>query len=231
MIPSSLQSVLLLAATIGIFAASSALQRRLQIVLFHPILITILAMILLLRYADVSFEQYHDVAGRYIDFWLKPAIVALGVPLYRQFSTIRPQIMPILASQLAGCIAGLLTVVLIAGWLGAMPQVAISMAPKSVTTPIAIEVSKTLGGIPPLTAAVVVTTGIFGAMFGFSITRLCRITSPIAASLAVGTATHAVGTSAAMSISQRYGAYSSLGLTLNGILTAILAPYILSWIS
>ena len=102
-----------------------------------------------------------------------------------------------------------------------------SLAPKSVTTPIAMEVSKATGGIPSLTAAVVVVVGLFGAVFGFKVLRVGHVGSPIAQGLSMGTATHAVGTSTAMEISGKYGAYASLGLTLNGIMTAIFTPTIL----
>lgn len=218
--------IVLLAITLSIFAGASALRRQINNPILNPILLTVVVMIVVLKFFDISYSAYQR-AGHYIDFWLKPAVVALAVPLYKQLPVIRKQLLPVMASQIAGCVAGLISVMLIAHWLGASQQVVCSMAPKAVTTPIAIEVSQVIGGIPPLTAAVVVTTGIFGAIFGFSITRLCRIYSPIAASIAVGTATHAVGTSAAIEISQRFGAYSSLGLIINGMLTAILAPFIL----
>ena len=118
-------------------------------------------------------------------------------------------------------------VVVIAKLLGATPEIICSLAPKSVTTPIAMEVSKATGGIPSLTAAVVVVVGLFGAVFGFKVLRVGHVGSPIAQGLSMGTATHAVGTSTAMEISGKYGAYASLGLTLNGIMTAIFTPTIL----
>ena len=140
---------------------------------------------------------------------------------------IKKQLLPILLSQLVGCLVGIVSVVLVAKLLGATPDVICSLAPKSVTTPIAMEVSNTTGGIPSLTAAVVVLVGLFGAVFGFKILTLGRVKSPIAQGLSMGTASHAIGTSASMEISRKYGAYASLGLTLNGILTALLTPAIL----
>ena len=169
----------------------------------------------------------HIRGGEYIDFWLKPAVVALGLPLYRQLPAIRKQVLPLLVSELCGCVAGIVSVVVIAKLLGASHEVIMSLAPKAVTTPIAMEVSAAVGGIPSLTAAVVVSTGIFGGIAGFKILKLSRVKSPIAQGLSMGTAAHAVGTSAAMERSERYGAFSSLGLTLNGLLTAILAPFVL----
>ena len=175
----------------------------------------------------IDYETYNE-GGKYIDFWLKPAVVALGVPLYRQLESIKKQMLPLLIAEIAGCVIGIISVVLIAELLGASREVILSIAPKAVTTPIAMEISTATGGIPSLTAAVVVCTGIFGAMAGFSMASISRLRSQIATGLSIGTASHAVGTSAAMQRSQRYGAYSSLGLTLNGPFTALLAPFILS---
>lgn len=218
----------LIAVTFLVYLGAQWLQRRLGgISLMSPILLSIAVLIGLLVVTDIDYETYQE-GGQYIDFWLKPAVVALGVPLYRQMEKIRRQMLPILLAELAGCVAGLVSVVLLAELFGATREVAVSLAPKAVTTPIAIEISQTMGGITPLTAAVVVCTGIFGSMAGFSMVKLSRVKSPIAGSLSIGTASHAVGTAAAMERGgERYGAFSSLGLTLNGLLTAILAPYIL----
>jgi predicted murein hydrolase (TIGR00659 family) len=217
---------LLLALTFGAFALFKELQRRTGWVLLNPILLTIALLILFLKLTGISYETYQE-GGQLIEFWLKPAVVALGVPLYLQLEMIKKQLLPILLSQLVGCLVGIVSVVLVAKLLGATPDVICSLAPKSVTTPIAMEVSNTTGGIPSLTAAVVVLVGLFGAVFGFKILTLGRVKSPIAQGLSMGTASHAIGTSAAMEVSRKYGAYASLGLTLNGILTALLTPAIL----
>ena len=217
---------LLLALTFGVFAMFKALQKRMGWVLLNPILLTIATLILYLKCADISYETYSE-GGELIAFWLKPAVVALGVPLYLQLEMIKKQWMPILLSQLVGCLVGVVSVVLIAKGLGATPDVICSLAPKSVTTPIAMEVSNATGGIPSLTAAVVVMVGLFGAVFGFRVLDMGRVKSPIAQGLSMGTASHAIGTSAAMEVSRKYGAYASLALTLNGILTSILAPMVL----
>ena len=217
---------LLLALTFGVFAMFKGLQKKTGWVLLNPILFTIAALILFLKLSGISYETYNE-AGELIAFWLKPAVVALGVPLYLQLEMIKKQWLPILLSQLVGCLVGVISVVLIAKGLGASPDVICSLAPKSVTTPIAMEVSNATGGIPSLTAAVVVMVGLFGAVFGFKVLDMGRVKIPIAQGLSMGTASHAIGTSAAMEVSRKYGAYASLGLTLNGILTAILAPMVL----
>ena len=226
----------LLAITFGFYFGAKLLQHYAGLlkgrwlsklkVLLNPILVAILTIILFLELTGVSYETYHD-AGSLVEFWLKPAVVALGVPLYLELSMIKKQWMPILVSQLAGCVVGLIAVTLIAKFMGASPDVIMSLAPKSVTTPIAMEVSKSVGGIPSLTAVVVVVVGLFGAIFGYKILQVGHVGSPIAQGLSLGTASHAVGTSRAMELSGKYGAYASLGLTLNGILTALLTPTIL----
>lgn len=216
----------LLALTFGTYFLAKVLQKKTGILLLNPILLTIAVLILFLKITHISFETYNE-GGHLIEFWLKPAVVALGVPLYLQLETIKKQLLPILLSQLAGCIVGVVSVVLIARFMGASEEVILSLAPKSVTTPIAMEVTKTIGGIPSLTAAVVVCVGLLGAVCGFKTMQLMRVESPIAQGLSMGTAAHAVGTSTAMDISSKYGAYAGLGLTLNGIFTALLTPTLL----
>lgn len=219
---------LLLSLTIGIFYLSRRLQQRAAWEWFNPILITIALLIFILHFAGLSYEEYEE-SGQFIDFWLKPAVVALGVPLYLQLQQIRKLWLPILISQLVGCIVGIVSVVCIAQTLGASHIVVLSLASKSVTTPIAMEVTKSVGGIPSLTAAVVVITGLLGAIIGFKTFDIGHIKSPIAKGLSMGTASHAVGTSAAMQQGAKYGAFASLGITLNGLFTAILTPSVLYW--
>lgn len=216
----------LLTVTFGLFFLAKLLQRKTGVMFLNPILLTIAALILFLKATGISYDTYHQ-GGHLIEFWLKPAVVALGVPLYLQLETIKKQLLPILVSQLAGCIVGVVSVVLIAKMLGASDEIVYSLAPKSVTTPIAMEVTSSLGGIPSLTAAVVVCVGLLGGILGVRTFRLTHIGSPMAQGLSLGTAAHAVGTSTAMDISRKYGAFASLGLTLNGIFTALFTPTIL----
>ena len=209
----------LLAVTFIVFFLAKLLQKKTGLMLLNPILLA----------AGISYETYSE-GGRLIEFWLKPAVVALGVPLYLQLETIKKQLLPILLSQLAGCVVGVVSVVLIAKAMGASEEIIYSLAPKSVTTPIAMEVTQSLGGIPSLTAAVVVCVGLLGGILGFKTLKLTHVGSPMAQGLSMGTAAHAVGTSAAMDVSSKYGAFASLGLTLNGIFTALLTPTILRWL-
>ena len=220
----------MLALTFGVFYAAKTLQRRLGWVLFNPILIAIAIIIVFLLAMDIPYETYHEGA-KLIEFWLKPAVVALGVPLYLQLSSIKRQFLPILASQTMGCVAGIVSVVVIAKMLGASNAVIMSLASKSVTTPIAMEGTQALGGIPSLTAAIVVITGLIGAIIGFKTLSVGHVHNPMALGLSMGAASHALGTSAAMDRDQFMGAYASLGLTLNGILTALLTPTVIDIIN
>ncbi len=219
----------LLALTFGVYAVSRIIQKRTGLILLNPILLSITVIILFIKISGIDYKAYEE-ASLAIDVWLSPCVVALGVPLYRQLDDIRKQLWPIIVSQVVGCLVGIISVVYIAKWLGATNDVVISLAPKSVTTPIAMQVSNMTGGIPALTVSSVVITGVFGAMFGFAIFKLFKISTPIGISLGIGTGSHAVGTSRAMEVSPRFGAYAGLGLSLNGVLTSMIAPILLEWI-
>lgn len=217
----------LIALTFGSYFLGKLLRKRTGWAIMHPVLVSICVMIAFLQISGISYETYSK-GGSIIEFWLKPAVVALGVPLYQQLETIKKQFLPIFLAELAGCVTGILSVVLIAKLLGASREVILSLAPKSVTTPIAMEITKTMGGIPSLTAAVVVCVGLLCAVAGYRTMGFARVKNPIAQGLSMGTAAHAIGTATSMEVSKLHGAYASLGLTLNGILTALLAPTILS---
>lgn len=218
--------IYLIAITFIAFGCAKFLQQRFHVALLNPILISIILLLVYMAATDTPYESYR-AGGQYIEFWLKPAVVALGVPLYHQLSNIRKQLLPLLLSELAGCVIGIVSVVVVAKLLGSPSELILSLVPKSVTNPIAIEISKSIGGIPALTSAVVICTGIFGNLAGFRIVKMSRIKSPIAGSLSVGTASHAIGSAAAIEKGERYGAFSSLGMTMNGLFTALLTPFIL----
>ena len=216
----------LLALTFAVYYLATIIRKKTDIILLNPILITIAVMICYLKFADISYTTYNE-SGKYIEFWLKPAIVALGVPLYKHLDSIKQHFIPIFLSQLAGSIVGIVSVVAIADLMGATNEVIISLAPKSVTTPIAIEISSALGGIESLTAAVVVCVGILGAIIGYRTMSIIKLNDDISKGLAMGTASHAVGTAASMEVSPIHGVYATLGLIINGVLTSLFAPIIL----
>lgn len=219
-------NVFLIAITFLTFLGARKLQSVTGLVILNPILITIGVLILFLRLTGISYETYSR-SGSMIEFWLRPAIVALGVPLYTQLHTIRRQLLPILISEFAGCIVGIVSVVAIAQALGATKEIIVSLAPKSVTAPIAIEISSNLGGIPSLTAAIVVCVGLIGAILGLKVLSYGHIVNPFAKSISMGTAAHVIGTSRMAEFGEQYGAFATLGIIINGILTATLAGPIL----
>lgn len=156
----------LIALTFGSYFLGKLLRRRTGWVIMNPILVAIAVVITFLELSGVSYETY-NAGGHMIEFWLRPAVVALGVPLYMQLEKIKKDLMPILLSELAGCVVGIVSVVFIAKKMGATKEVILSLASKSVTTPIAMEVTKAVGGIPSLTAAVVVSVGLLCAVCGY----------------------------------------------------------------
>ncbi|MBD5323151.1 MAG: LrgB family protein [Duncaniella sp.] len=214
--------IFLVALTFGVYFAAIRLRDITRISALHPVLVTVAVLIVILRLTGISYETYSR-PGRMIEFWLKPAIVALGLPLYTQLKAIRRQFVPILVCELAGCIVGIISVVLIAKCMGASREVIISLAPKSVTNAIAIEITGQLGGIPSLTASIVVLVGLLGAVAGLKVLSLGNIYSPVAQGISMGTAAHVIGTSRVTQLSERYGAYATVGLIINGVLTSILA--------
>lgn len=213
----------LLALTFLIYYGAVLLQKRFNSALLNPVLITAILLIIYLLCLGITPAKYEE-AGKYIDFWLKPSIVALGVPLYLQLSKIKKQLVPLLVSQLVGSVVGIVSVCLLAKAFGLDNELIRSLVPKSVTTPIALEVSRMVQGAQPLTVMAVMITGFFGNIFGLMLLRWFQVKSPMGKGIALGTASHALGIMAAFNLSEKYAVYASLGMIFNGIFTAILAP-------
>lgn len=215
----------LLALTFLIYYGAVLLQKRFNSALLNPVLITAILLIIYLLCLNITPARYEE-AGKYIDFWLKPSIVALGVPLYLQLSKIKKQLVPLLVSQLVGSVVGIVSVCLLAKAFGLDNELIRSLVPKSVTTPIALEVSRMVQGAQPLTVMAVMITGFFGNIFGLMLLRWFQVKSPMGKGIALGTASHALGIMAAFNLSEKYAVYASLGMIFNGIFTAILAPLV-----
>jgi len=216
--------------TFAVFFLSQKLYSRFKFFFFNPVLVTISTLILFLKLSEIPYQEYFE-GGKMISFFLGPSVVALGVPLYLQLEEIKKRGKSILLSLVLGSVLGIVSVVGIASLLGASKKVIFSLAPKAVTTPIAMGITEKLGGILPLTAALVITTGILGAVLGPSFLRLLKIKSPIAFGLAMGAASHGIGTARAAEEGELQGAISGLALCLNGIITAILMPFVMDWMS
>jgi predicted murein hydrolase (TIGR00659 family) len=215
------------AGTVALFLAATALYRRTRLFLLHPVLVTITTIILLLLIAGIPYEQYNR-GGRLISLFLEPAVVALGLPLYRQWPAIRRQARAILMALVIGSIAGIVTAAGLALALAATPEVVLSLAPRSVTAPIAIGISEATGGVPALAAAVAIASGILGAIIGPPLLRIAGIRSPTAFGLALGAASHGIGTARALEEGEAEGAAAGLSIALMGAVTAALLPLIVA---
>ncbi|MDO5356582.1 MAG: LrgB family protein [Conchiformibius sp.] len=218
--------VVLLWLTITVYWAANLLRVRTGSVLFNPVVMSTVVVIVYLKVCGIDYPAYHETA-ELIDFWLKPAVVALAVPLYLNWEKIRKQWLPIVLSQGAGSITGIVSAVWIAKLMGAEREVVLSMAAKSVTNPIAIEITKSIGGIPAITAATVIAAGMMGQMAGYRMMKMGTVRKPMSQGMSMGSASHAMGIAASLEKSKKFAVYASLGLIFNGVLTAILVPLIL----
>ncbi|MEG1863832.1 MAG: LrgB family protein [Alistipes sp.] len=213
----------LITLTVGLYCLSGALYRRTRLALLHPVLLTFLAMIVFLRSAQIEYSRYQE-ATQILNFALGLSVVALGYLLYEQVERLRGSLLPVAVATLVGCVIGVLSVVYIAMAFGADRSILNSIAPKSVTVPIAVSVSAPLGGIVSITSVVVFCVGIFGSIFGEWILRRCGVTDPEARGFALGAAAHGIGTARAIELGAVEGALSGLAMALMGLATALLIP-------
>lgn len=197
--------------------------------LLNPVAIAVALLIGLLVWTDTPYQTYFDGA-QFVHFLLGPATVSLAIPLYRQRTRLRALAVPILASLPVSVLASSLSALAIAWALGATPATLISLAPKSVTAPVAMGISEKLGGLPSLTAVLVVSTGIVGAVFGTGLFRLLRIRDEAVKGFAMGATSHGIGTARAFQVSPVMGAFSGLAMALSAFVTALLLPPLLRWI-
>lgn len=215
--------------TLVAFFSAIALRKKIKFVLFNPVLIASALIILFLVVFDVSFSDYNK-GGKYLSFFLGPAIVALGVLFFEKYQLIKHNIYPFLLAVCCGGVISILSVACIAVLMNAPEVIIRSIIPMSVTTPIAIEITKMTDGIPSITAGVVIVVGIFGNAFGPGFLKGLGIKSPTAIGTALGTAAHGIGTARAIEEGHLPGAYSGLAMCVNGILTTLIAPYVVLWI-
>ena len=194
----------------------------------NPVLLTVLALVLILLLTDTPYDVYFEGA-KFVHFMLGPATVALAIPLYRQWSSLKRHPLALTVSLLTGSLTAVASAILIAKLGGVSDQTLISIAPKSVTTPVAMGISETLGGLPSLTAVVVILTGILGASMGPWLLETLKVTNPMAKGLAMGTASHGIGTGRAIFMGDVAAAFAGLAMGLNGLATTILLPVLWTW--
>lgn len=220
-----------IALTLVCYQLGCWLQRRSRgNPLCNPVLIAIASIITVLLVTGTDYRVYFKTAA-WIHFLLGPATVALAIPLYKNMGEIRRAALAIGAAVSVGAIAASGSAMTIAWSLGASPAVIRSIAPKSVTTPIAIGVSAQIGGIPELTAVLVVATGVFGALCAPEIAAFVGVRSWRARGLAAGVAGHGIATARMLSLDETAGAFSGLAMGLCGLLTAVLLPIVLRFLT
>jgi predicted murein hydrolase (TIGR00659 family) len=193
--------------------------------LANPVLIAVALLAGGMLAAGVDYRAYFGGA-QFVHFLLGPATVALAVPLYRQFALVRESAAASIVSVVAGGAFASAAGVAIALALHAAPEVTASLAPRSVTTPVAMGIAERIGGLPSLTAVVVILSGIVGAALGPLVLDLVRVKDWRARGLAIGTAAHGIGTARALSVNATAGAFSGLAMGLNALATALLLPLV-----
>ena len=191
--------------------------------LLNPVLIAVAVLVAILLLTGTGYSVYFEGA-QFVHFLLGPATVALAIPLYRQLETVRRSSIAIVASILAGSVTAAVSAVAIAWFFGASGDALISIAPKSVTAPVAMGITERLGGLPSLTAVLVILTGILGAALGPLVLNMIGIKDWKARGLAIGTASHGIGTARALNINEVAGAFAGLAMGLNALATAVLIP-------
>ncbi|MCE1238409.1 MAG: LrgB family protein [Azonexaceae bacterium] len=195
----------------------------------NPVLIAVAILGVFLWLTGTRYETYFSGA-QFVHFLLGPATVALAVPLYAQFRRVRRLLLPVILGLLAGSLTAIVSAVLVGRWLGASVATQASLAPKSVTTPIAMGIAERIGGLPSLTAVMVIFTGVLGAIVGRQVFDLMRVRDQAIRGFAMGVASHGIGTARAFQENEQSGAFAALAMGLNGLLTALLLPVIAGWL-
>ncbi len=198
---------------------------RLKLSVLNPLLLAIVFCIVILQLFGIPLEAYEE-GGDMISVFLGPATAVLAYSIYRQFALLKKYFIPVLCGCLAGSITSMASAWLLSELFGLEEDLQASMIPKSVTTPIAIGISEQLGGIPSVTVAVVIVTGIMGSIVCPYLMKIFRIQNRIAAGIAIGTCSHAVGTTKAVEIGEVEGAMSGIAIGVSGILTVVLSLFL-----
>lgn len=219
-----------LAATLVAYQLAFAAYRRSG---FNPLVNPVALAVALLGvglWATATPYAVYFEGAKFVHFLLGPATVALAIPLYEQLPRLRTLWLPLLGGLVAGTLAGTASALLLGGWLGASPATLASLAPKSVTTPVAMGIAEAIGGLPSLTAVLVVCNGIVGAATARSLFNVLRIHDPVVRGFALGTAAHGIGTARAFQVSDTMGAFSGLAMGLSALFSALTLPWVAAWL-
>lgn len=202
------------------YEAGLLLRRKFKLAILNPLLIATICVMAVLVLFKVDYDQYNESA-KYISYLLTPATVCLAVPLYEQMSLLKKNFKAVAAGIVSGVLASLVSVLVLAKLFGLSHEQYVTLLPKSITTAIGMGISEELGGIVTITVAVIIITGILGNVIAELVCKVFHIQEPIAKGLALGTASHAIGTAKAMEMGPVEGAMSSLAIAVAGLLTVI----------
>lgn len=214
--------------TIFSFEIGLIVFKKLKLPIFNPLLMGIIIAMLVIHFLNIPLDYYRK-GGNMISFLLAPATVSLAIPLYRQLDKLKKNFIPILVGSIAGAITAILSTIIFGKILGIDDLLLLSFMPKSITTPIGIELSKVLGGVPAITIFSILVSGISGNIFAPVMCKYFRIKHPVSRGIGIGIASHAVGTSKALEMGEIEGAMSALSIVIAGIITFIIAPFF-TWI-
>ena len=215
--------------TLGAYQLAMAAYERTRWVFLQPVLVSMLTVIGILLLCGLSFAEYRNSVAA-LTLLLGPATVALAVPLYLNLRRIRQLFWPIFTTLVVGGVVATVLGVALGWWFGAEHMILMTMAPKSVTSPIAMLVAEQIGGVAALAAVFVLITGVIGAIFGPAILTRLGVHGPEARGMALGITAHAVGTSVALQESDECGAFAALAMSLMGVATAVLLPLAVSMV-
>ncbi len=216
--------VSLAAYAVGVF-----IKNKTKFSLFNPLLISIIITSAVVIFAGIDYDVYYEGA-KYISYLLTPATGALAIPLYEQVTVLKKNFKAIIAGIVSGVITSLCSILAMALIFGFTHEQYVTFLPKSITTAIGMGVSEELGGYVSITVAVIIITGVLGSVIAEGFLKLFKITDPCAKGIAIGTASHAVGTSKAMEIGKTEGAMSGLSIVVSGLLTVVGASVFASFL-
>lgn len=202
------------------------IYKKTKIPVLHPLLISITLIILVLSIFDIQLSSY-EKGGDILSLFLGPVTVALAIPLYKQIELLKKHKMPILIGIFTGVLTSFISIVALTKIFNYDIKMIYSLIPKSITTPIGIEISQTIGGIPSITVMAIVITGIIGAIIAPLVCKIFKIDDKVARGIAIGTSSHAVGTAKAMEMGETEGAMSGLAMGISGLITALLIPLLI----
>ncbi|MBO1871799.1 LrgB family protein [Lachnoanaerobaculum sp. Marseille-Q4761] len=206
------------------YQAGLFLRQKTKIAAFNPLLISIIIVIFVLVIFNIKFQDFYN-SSKYISYLLTPATVALAIPLYSKLSLLKSNFKAIMSGLIAGVLTSLISIFVMALLFGLSHEHYASMLPKSITTAIGIGVSQEIGGIPTITTAVIIVTGVFGNVTADIIYKIFNIKNPIAKGIGLGSSAHAIGTSKALEMGETEGAMSSLSIAMAGIITVVFASF------